>query len=198
MVYVLDTAGKDGLSRGKIPYRLHSVVDDSQPDGPVIFSAPDKILCEDFGALRLREMQHEGDARVTQVSLQWLTPLRVKKYGGYQETGEKITFVTFIDLLLGRLESLDFLHCGGSWAPSTQLREAARQVRVVTNDLRPQRLERYSNRHRQKLPLHGMVGTISFEGNLADFLPLLRMGEYLHIGAGTAFGLVRYQLHTNG
>jgi len=40
------------------------------------------------------------------------------------------------------------------------------------------------------------LGTISFVQNLAAFLPLLRLGESLHIGAGTAFGLGHYRLYT--
>ena len=45
--------------------------------------------------------------------------------------------------------------------------------------------------------MHGLVGTISFAGNLGAFLPVLRLGEYLHIGAGTAFGLGHYRLVTS-
>jgi hypothetical protein len=196
VIYVLDMAGKEGIGSRRVPFRLLSVVDGSKTDSQVIFRADEQILREDFGALRLEEMHQACDNRVRQVCLEFVTPLRVKKYGGYQETGERITFATFMDLLLGRLEALTFLHCSGEWAPGTRLREAASQVTVVGKDLRPQRLERYANRHQQKLPLHGIVGTITFEGELAAFLPLLRIGEYLHIGAGTAFGLGQYKLHT--
>ena len=102
-----------------------------------------------------------------------------------------------IDLLLGRLEALAVFHCGAAWTPQEALRDAARQVYIVAKNLTLQRLERYSNRHRQTLPMHGLLGTLSFAGPLAPFLPMLRMGQYIHIGAGTAFGLGRYRLHTS-
>jgi hypothetical protein len=143
-------------------------------------------------------MEREGDDRIQQVCLQLLTPWRVKKYGGYQDSGERITFATLLDFLLGRLEALSLFHCGGGWAPDTGLRELAGRIEVMAKDLRLQRLERHSNRHRQKLPLHGIVGKITFAGDLAPFPPLLRLGEFLHIGAGTAFGLGRYELQIPG
>jgi hypothetical protein len=142
-------------------------------------------------------MRQAGDDQMRQVCLEFMTPLWVKKYGGYQETGEKITFITLMDLLLGRLEALTFFHCGGEWAPSVGLREAASQAAVVDKDLQLRRLQRYANRHQQKLPLQGIVGTMTFEGEWAELLPLLRMGEYLHIGASTAFGLGQYKLHVD-
>ncbi len=105
-------------------------------------------------------------------------------------------FVTLFDLLLGRLEALSPFHCADSWALHTALREATRQVRVVDKHLAFQPLERYSNRQHQKLPLHGIVGRISFVEKLGPFLRLLRLGEYVHLGAGTAFGLGQYRLVT--
>ena len=35
----------------------------------------------------------------------------------------------------------------------------------------------------------GFVGTVRFEGNLIPSLPLLRLGEIVHLEKGTAFGL---------
>jgi hypothetical protein len=197
-LYVVQETGKSGLGRARVPYRLLTVTDGSRPDGPVIFQADTGIVRDDVQAITLADVQHPGDTEVHQVTLELLTPLRVKKYGDYQASGERLTFATLIDLLLGRLEALSLFHCGDDWAPNTTLREAARSVHVVAKHLALQRLERYSNRHHQKLPLHGVIGTLSFAGNLALFLPLLRLGAYLHIGAGTAFGLGHYRLASTG
>jgi hypothetical protein len=195
-IFVLDEAGKRGIGRARVPYRLTVVTDGSMAEGGVVFRADERILRDDFHAVRLEDLQRTGDERVEQVTLEFLTPLRVKKYGEYQETGEKIEFSPLMDLLLGRIEALTVFHCGDEWAPSERLREKARSVQIVDRNLYLERLERYSNRKQQKLPMHGILGTITFAGELPEFLPLLRMGEYIHIGAGTAFGLGRYQLDT--
>ena len=197
-LYVVQETGKSGLGRARVPYRLLTVTDGSHADGPMIFQADAGIVRDDVRAITLADVQHPGDTEVHQVTLELLTPLRVKKYGDYQASGERLEFVTLIDLLLGRIEALSLFHCGDAWAPNTALREAARSVQVAAKHLALQRLERYSNRHHQKLPLHGVVGTLSFAGNLAPFLPLLRLGTYLHIGAGTAFGLGHYRLASIG
>jgi CRISPR-associated endoribonuclease Cas6 len=197
-LYVVQETGKSGLGRARVPYRLLTVTDGSRADGSVIFQAEAGIVRDNVQAITLADVQHPGDNEVQQVTLELLTPLRVKKYGDYQSSGERLEFVTLIDLLLGRVEALSLFHCGDAWAPNTALREAARSVQVVAKHLALQRLERYSNRHHQKLPLHGVVGTLSFAGNLTPFLSLLRLGAHLHIGAGTAFGLGHYRLSTAG
>ena len=193
-LYVVQETGKSGLGRAHVPYHLRIVTDGSHPDGPVIFQAEAGIVRDDVLAITLADLQFPGDAEVHQVTLELLTPLRVKKYGDYQASGARLEFAPLIDLLLGRIEALSLFHCGDAWAPNPALREAARSVQVVAKHLALQRLERYSNRQHQKLPLHGVIGTLSFAGNLAPFLPLLRLGTYLHIGAGTAFGLGHYRL----
>ena len=35
----------------------------------------------------------------------------------------------------------------------------------------------------------GIVGTVSYTGDLAEFLPLLRLCETFHLGKQTTFGL---------
>ena len=42
--------------------------------------------------------------------------------------------------------------------------------------------------------LGGVVGQITYCGNLQEFLPLRRLGEYIHVGKGTSFGLGKYAL----
>ena len=42
--------------------------------------------------------------------------------------------------------------------------------------------------------LSGFVGEATYEGDIKEFLPLLLLGEYLHVGKSAAFGLGRYTL----
>lgn len=53
---------------------------------------------------------------------------------------------------------------------------------------------RYSTRQKQEMQLGGMLGTVSFSGKTGQYLPLFKLGEYLHIGKGSTFGLGKYQL----
>jgi hypothetical protein len=145
-----------------------------------IYRAAVGIVQDTVRPVTLADVQQPGDAQVTQVTLKFLTPLRMKKYGAYQEAGERIPVRTVIDLLLGRLEALAMFHCGAAWVPQEALRDAAGHVHVVAKHLNLQRLERYSNRHRQTLPMHGLLGSLSFAGPLTLFLPIAYGAVYPH------------------
>jgi len=40
----------------------------------------------------------------------------------------------------------------------------------------------------------GMIGSVSYEGQLAEYLPLLRFCEQVHIGKNTSFGLGKIRI----
>ena len=42
--------------------------------------------------------------------------------------------------------------------------------------------------------LIGFVGSVIYEGDFEKFLPLLRLGEYLHVGKNAAFGNGWYRI----
>jgi len=44
------------------------------------------------------------------------------------------------------------------------------------------------------MTMGGFVGEVEYQGELGEFVPLLRIGEKIHLGKGTGFGLGRYQV----
>jgi CRISPR/Cas system endoribonuclease Cas6 (RAMP superfamily) len=65
----------------------------------------------------------------------------------------------------------------------------AEQVAITAQSLHWEDWERYSTRQEDRMKLDGMVGSIRYTGPLDPFLPYLRLGEYIHVGKNTAFGL---------
>ena len=63
-----------------------------------------------------------------------------------------------------------------------------------TSRLQWVRKERRSFRTERVVPMSGFVGKVRFVGELAPFLPLIFLGEYLHIGHHTAFGFGKYRI----
>lgn len=67
-------------------------------------------------------------------------------------------------------------------------------VRVAGAALRWLDWERWSQRQGAAMKLGGLVGTLTLEGDLAPFAPLLRAAEILHAGKGAVFGLGKVEV----
>lgn len=195
LIYGIQQAGRNkGLGKSQVPYGLTRVVDCGTPDSTVIFDAKNGMRSADIQPITLSDLYKPNDAGTEELSLEFITPLRIKKYGAIQEDTSRVNFRVLMDLLWRRLSSLSLFHCGREWVPNNIPCEVVREVQVCSTDLRLQKLQRYSARQQRKLSLDGLVGTITFRGSMGTFLPLIRMGSFVHIGAGTAFGLGKYHL----
>jgi CRISPR/Cas system endoribonuclease Cas6 (RAMP superfamily) len=104
--------------------------------------------------------------------------------------------ISFIRNLLRRLSLLYYFHCGGD--PSEWdfkgIIEKAKEIKVIKKGLRWYDWERYSGRQDTRMKMGGFVGEITFGGDIRPFMPLIRAGEVLHVGKGTAFGLGKYKI----
>ena len=57
----------------------------------------------------------------------------------------------------------------------------------MNEEIKVEKLERYSNRTNGKMDFSGLIGTIEYEGNLTPFVPWLYAAQRLHIGRNTTF-----------
>jgi hypothetical protein len=60
--------------------------------------------------------------------------------------------------------------------------------------LHPVRWERHSLERDERHPMKGLLGTLALEGNLAPFVPTLRLAELAHVGKATSHGLGRIRV----
>lgn len=132
-------------------------------------------------------------AAASQVAIELLSPLRIR----YEERlAATLEFHMLIRSLLRRLAHLSYFHCGGdpSAVAFREWIDQAQQVRTVSSSLIWSDWTRYSTRQQTAMEFGGLTGRAVFEGPLDRFLPLLRLGEIVHAGKGTSFGLGRYRI----
>ena len=69
-----------------------------------------------------------------------------------------------------------------------EISNLASKVRISGMNLEPVYWERYSTRQEQRIPISGVIGTVSYIGPVAGFEELLNAGEILRCGRSITFG----------
>lgn len=145
---------------------------------------------------RTRGESQMPDLQSSCLRLVFLTPTRLRVQKDLQD---HISFELLVRSLLRRLWQVTLVHGEGQWQLDHRaLIEQARSVTTTRSALRWLDWERYSNRQQTKMKLGGLVGEVQYEfaeaERLTAFLPLLILGEVLHVGKNTTFGLGRYEI----
>lgn len=211
-ILAFEELGRRGIGEKRGKFQLLKVEDTlSSSDGEPVYNGTTKLLSQNFRIMTFADVIHE--ARLLnreKLTLSFITPTRVRKKQ-FSETdqtssespkkresrlvGTELDFSTFIRSLLRRLCLLAEVHCGEKWSLDFPgLLQKAQGVKTSHRDLSWYDWGRYSRHQKAYLKMGGFVGTITFEGDLQEFLPFIKLGEYLHIGNGTAYGLGKYQI----
>jgi len=184
-----------GKGRGKYVLRevraVHPLTgpDDGAPvyDGETLLGTGLEVTAEEVAAWAERL----PDDRLT---VRFLTPARLK-HGG-QFAREAVDFHVLVRALLRRLSSLAYFHCGRRWETDYPgWVERAQGVETAETHLGWVRWERYSGRQAHRIEMGGVVGSVTYTGELAPFRPLLALGMLTHVGKGAVFGNGRYTMN---
>jgi hypothetical protein len=110
-------------------------------------------------------------------------------------------FHLFLARLLARINTLAGLYGSGRVLEPEQRAElialAGERIRLDPGktDARWQDLPRYSGRQKQWMKFGGLLGSVTWQGRAEDFqpfLPYLAIGEWIHVGGKSSFGLGKY------
>jgi hypothetical protein len=201
-IYSFDVLGEMGIGKGNGKFALkevhsclhgvsqrpentkedpvHVVYDDTSKK---IERAPISVAWED---LVFDLPQYE------KTTLHFHTPTRIKYNGRYTS---ELEFHIMLRNLLRRISSLSYFHCDETLdLDFGSLIEMAQDVSVENSALTWYDWERYSASQRTRMKLGGFVGSITFRGDLKPFWPFLVLGQHIHVGKNTAFGLGRYEI----
>ena len=189
-IYTFNELGMSGIGKGRGRYELALI--NSTDSGEVIYSSEDKALKGSYTTITPSNLPRAGIGDDNTLLLHFLTPARIVNE---KKLTFEIEFHHLIRNLLRRISNLSYFHCGTRLEIDFKgLIEKAEKVIAVGRDLRWYDWERYSARQDTKMKLGGFIGTIGFKGDLEPFIPFLSLGELIHLGKGTSFGLGRYKI----
>ncbi len=189
-VLVFQQLGDAGLGRTRGRFTLENVTALGMGSGEeeTVFDVSDGMIHNRDLSAGLAEWEALAATLPTNcLTVEFLTPTRLKHKGQWVRNGPP--FHILVKALLGRISSLSYFHCGERW--ETDFRgwiDRAQDVRLVGSGTGWVDWERYSGRQKQRVRMGGLVGRVTYEGNLRDYLPLLALGELIHVGKGTVFG----------
>ena len=133
-----------------------------------------------------------GDDGLRALTITFQTMTRLKHEAGYARRPE---FHILVRSLLRRVSNLLYFHDGIDLGVDFRdLIARAGQVSLTHDGTRWQDWTRYSSRQGAAMDLGGFVGEARYAGDLDGFLPLLLIGEYVHVGKNATFGLGRMRL----
>jgi CRISPR/Cas system endoribonuclease Cas6 (RAMP superfamily) len=78
------------------------------------------------------------------------------------------------------------------------IRQEKRLVAIETSSLHwRDEIKRFSSKRKEEMIFGGLIGNIEYKGDLQLFMPFLNIGEHIHIGEKTTFGLGKYEIIQN-
>ena len=193
-IYAFEELGHIGIGKGKGNFQLVEVAEESplhngKPKKQVIYRGNDKMLAETDGPVKWQDIMEPLSS--SKLRLLFLSPTRIK----YENSLTKeLEFHIFFRNLLRRISLLSYFHCGQKLDDSgfKGLIEQAGNIKTVKRDLHWEDWERYSNRQETRMKMGGFMGEAVYEGDFSPFWPYIRLGEYVHVGKGSGFGLGKY------
>jgi len=193
-IYAFEQMGKIGIGQrieGKRPvFKLDSV---TAGNNPVYSSQDNKIKEGEFTQDLIAEYYLPEESKtVNSLDLALETPLRLKFENSFRAN---LPFHVLVRAMLRRISSLNNYH--GNGEPSLDYRglvKRAESVEVSDSSLKWFDWKRYSNRQDRSMLMGGMVGKLSYSGELSEFIPLIRFCEKVHLGKQTTFGLGKIKI----
>jgi hypothetical protein len=218
-ILAFEQIGKKGIGKNRSPFKVERV----QVGGENIYDPEEKKVLRDFPVFKGTDfLSPENNQKFSEVlfrdgpkGLLWFptpwggrrrqansnpeslklyleSPTRIKFDGRFQKN---ITFDMIVRNLLRRLQLLSTFYCDGpDFVDFTALIEKSKGVKVIDKKINWQQQMRFSYRQERNVSMGGVSGWIEFAGDLSEFMPYLRIGEFLHIGKGTGLGLGKIKI----
>lgn len=188
MVHAFREVGHRGIGKERGRYRLDSVFAEGGVERELIYDDRKSVLNTKFAVRSIDEFAPEPLERIV---LHFMTPTAIKANG---RLTMNLTPEILVKNIIRRLKSLTHFHGERDERFFTVDWKAVKDIRVARNDLHWYGWQRYSARQDKKIGFDGVVGELHLEGPLGNIMPWLRLGELIHIGRGTVYGMGKYSV----
>lgn len=179
-----------GPTRGRL--RLESVAADTPAGSHEVYEHSGAVVTPAHEGLRLHQLVRPGDAAARRIGVRFLTPTTLKR------DGRLVTEPSFGDLVCrirDRLSSLAAFYGDGPLnIDFAGVGRAAAAVRTIACRTSWERRTRRSSRTGDVHETSGFTGEAIYEGDLGAWMPLLRLGEAVHVGKYAVWGNGWYRL----
>lgn len=189
-IFAFEHLGELGLGRRRGSYELIKA-ESQNIDGDFITIYEDDTLDRKNITIAGSDIYQE---ELDQLKLELKTPLRLK----FQESlVSNLHFHIVIRNLLRRISLLNFFHCGEELNVDFQsLIEKAKEVNKIQDKTNWYDWGRYSSRQKEWIKMGGLIGELTYQGTFTPYSKFLKLGQYIHIGKNTAFGMGKYNIYS--
>ena len=183
--------GRLGLGKGRADFKVLSVKD--YISNRELFFSDTSTLSGDFASLQTADILNSNTPHnINNIIINFETPARIKYEGHYIDN---LPFNVFWKNISRRVRTLSSLYCNDlmniEW---NQLLKLSENIQTKDSSLTWKDWRRYSHRQKSKMNFGGLVGTVTYSGPLDLFFPFIKLGQFLHIGKNTSFGLGKYNI----
>ena len=191
-IYAFDQMGEIGIGQKINGIRSRFFLEKVTHNNLTVYSKTESTLHmpEAFINLELKEAA-EFQNNHSGIAIHLQTPLRLKFKN---HLTADLPFHIFVRSMLRRISSLH--ECYGSGEPKVDYRALVKKAQDVESrnvSLTWLDWKRYSSRQGTAMQMGGIIGSVIYRGDLAEFMPFIDMCEILHVGKQTSFGLGQYQ-----
>ncbi len=194
IIYAIKHMGRIGIGKGLNGERGRFVLDWVKERDNLIYSRDtDTIELNDtIPSINFVNSKNYPDEEI-RLNVEFLTPFRVKHKNQLEE---RLPFHVLVRAMLRRASSI--LNQYGEGEPVIDYRglvHRAYSVKIVNSTISWFDWRRYSTRQDRSMLMGGINGSITYQGYLGEYLPLVELCSKLHIGKQTSFGLGKYKYH---
>jgi hypothetical protein len=197
--YFLDAfqqGDKNGIGLNRAKYELTEVFSIFGRHREKIYDSESKRFQMTYRIWHFEDILQNSSLKppLENLSLRFLTPMRLKYHGRFVSQND-FQFHIFFRSLLRRISELSLAHCDEELPQHYgDLKQKAMTIETEGKLSWGDEWEHFSKEEAEKMKLGGLIGEITFRGQLDEFLPFLKIGQIVHVGGKTVFGNGKYIL----